>query len=128
MAAAGAMVEGIFYAAGEIPSDRPAQIVHTGFEWNYTTGLNIFFLAVFGVLLWLHRNRERFGGGRGYATDPVCGMQVQTASAPARATFGGREYHFCSEHCRDRFRRDPLDHLGNATGMPVGATDHEPAT
>jgi uncharacterized membrane protein YraQ (UPF0718 family)/YHS domain-containing protein len=114
MTAAGLAVEGIFYAAGQIPSSRPAEIVHTGFEWNYTTLLNIFFLGVFGVLLWLNHNRDRFGGGRGYASDPVCGMQVQTASAPAHASYAGHDHYFCSEHCRDRFQSDPLRHLDEA--------------
>lgn len=103
MAAAGLATEGIFYAVGAIPSSRPAQIVHTGFEWNYTTFLNIVFLGVFVVLFWLYRNRERFGGGRGYETDPMCGMQVQISTAPARASMEGRTYYFCSDRCRDRF-------------------------
>jgi YHS domain-containing protein len=111
MTAAGLAVEGIFYAAGQIPSSRPAEIVHTGFEWNYTTFLNIFFLGVFGVLLWLNHNRDRLGGGLGYATDPVCGMQVETASAPAHTTHAGNDVYFCSEHCRDRFQSDPARHL-----------------
>ena len=45
-------------------------------SWNYTTILNIVFLFVLAGLYWLHRNRERFGGGRDVARDPVCGMQV----------------------------------------------------
>ena len=83
MAAAGLIVEGLFSLLGGIPKDRPETIVETRFQWNYTTFLNIAFLAVFAVLYWLYRNRERLGGGLGYATDPVCGMQVQTANAPA---------------------------------------------
>jgi uncharacterized membrane protein YraQ (UPF0718 family)/YHS domain-containing protein len=112
MSAAGLAVEGIFHATGEIPASRPAQIVHTGFQWNYTTVLNILFLGVFGVLLWLNHDRARFGAGRGYATDPVCGMQVETATSPARASSGGREYFFCSDQCRDRFQADPSEYLG----------------
>jgi uncharacterized membrane protein YraQ (UPF0718 family)/YHS domain-containing protein len=113
MAAAGLATEGIFYIFGAIPSSRPAQIVHTGFEWNYTTFLNIVFLGVFAVLFWLYRNRERFGSGRGYETDPICGMQVQTGTAPARTSIGGRTYYFCSDRCRDRFletSKIPPDH------------------
>ena len=71
MAAAGLAVEAIFAAAGIIPTHRPTHIVDTSFQWNYTTVLNLFFLVVFAYLYWLYRNRERFGGGTGYATDPV---------------------------------------------------------
>jgi YHS domain-containing protein len=106
MAAAGLAVEGIFSAAGIIPTHRPSQIVSTSFHWNYTTVLNLVFLAVFAYLYWLYRNRDRLGGGAGYAFDPVCGMQVRTASAPARLTYHGRRQWFCSDHCADRFRSD----------------------
>src|SRR5437868_1447989 len=40
------------------------------------------------------------------AVDPVCGMAVDPASALSH-TYEGREYFFCSEHCRDRFKADP---------------------
>ena len=103
MAAAGLAVEGLFALFGAIPKDRPETIVATHFQWNYTTFLNIAFLGVFAVLVWLRRNRERFGGGAGYAIDPMCGMQVQTANAPARATRDGEPFWFCSDHCRERF-------------------------
>ena len=107
MAAAGLIVEGLFALVGGIPNDRPERIVTTHFEWNYTTFLNIAFLAVFAVLYWLYRNRERLGGGVGYAIDPVCGMQVQRASAPAEATHHGTTYWFCSDRCRERFEASP---------------------
>ena len=103
MAVAGLIVEGLFAGFDAIPTSRPADVVHVGFEWNYTTFLNIAFLAVFAVVYWLHRNRERLGGGGGSAVDPVCGMQVRTAIAPARSTNEGVTYWFCSDRCRERF-------------------------
>jgi uncharacterized protein len=69
--------------------------------------LNIAFLAVFALLYYLHRNRERFGGGQGYARDVVCGMQVETAHAPAHTNHHGTTYWFCSDRCRERFDADP---------------------
>jgi YHS domain-containing protein/uncharacterized membrane protein YraQ (UPF0718 family) len=107
MAAAGLAVEAIFSAAGIIPTHRPAQIVATSFQLNYTTILNVIFLGVFAYLYWLYRNRDRLGGGAGYAFDPVCGMQVRTANAPARVTHHGHRHWFCSDHCADRFRAEP---------------------
>ncbi|HEU0168127.1 MAG TPA: permease [Chloroflexota bacterium] len=103
MAAAGLITEYLFVAAGLVPSQRPVELAPEGFQWNYTTVLNIVFLAVFGVLYWLSRNQQRFGGGLGYALDPVCGMQVEIAHAPARAERDGRTYYFCSDHCREHF-------------------------
>jgi YHS domain-containing protein/uncharacterized membrane protein YraQ (UPF0718 family) len=104
MAASGLIVEGIFSLFGLIPTDRPEMVVVTHFEWNYTTFLNIVFLVVFGVLYWLYRSRDRFGGGDGLAFDPVCGMQVQTANAPASAHHDGHTYYFCSDYCCERFQ------------------------
>jgi P-type Cu+ transporter len=43
-------------------------------------------------------------------TDPVCGMKV--AAAPDRQIdYAGRDYHFCSVRCMDRFRADPQQYL-----------------
>jgi uncharacterized protein len=107
IAAASLIVEGLFSLFGGVPKDRPETIVETRFQWNYTTVLNIAFLAVFAVLYWLYRNRGRLGGGVGYAIDPVCGMQVQTANAPAHTSHHGETFWFSSDRCRERFETDP---------------------
>ena len=114
MSTAGLIVEGIFYGFDGIPTTRPHDVVHTGFEWNYTALLNIAFLGAFAVLYWLYRNRERLGGGQGYALDPVCGMQVRTLDAPATRSHKGHSYFFCSDHCAQRFDADP-DRYSKAT-------------
>ncbi len=69
--------------------------------------MNVIFLALAGYLYWLYRNRERLGGGAGYAIDPVCGMQVQTSNAPAHVTHKGHDYWFCSDRCAERFNVEP---------------------
>jgi uncharacterized membrane protein YraQ (UPF0718 family) len=79
MSAAGLLTELIFNAAGIIPATRPGSIAPEQLSWNYTTILNIVFLAVLAGIYWLHRNKERLGGGRDVARDPVCGMQVDTS-------------------------------------------------
>jgi YHS domain-containing protein len=107
MSAAGLAVEAILSAAGLIPHQRPVHVVAAHFALNYTTVLNIVFLAAFAAMVWLVRHRERFGGGAGYASDPVCGMQVQTANAPATRQHHGQRFHFCSDRCAERFDTDP---------------------
>jgi len=107
MALAGLATEYIFAWAHLVPLTRPAQVVEPSFQWNYTTFLNLAFLGVFGILLWLYRNRERFGSSERYATDPICGMQVEKQLAPATAHVGGQVSFFCSDRCRDRFLADP---------------------
>jgi len=125
MAAAGLITEGLFTALGAVPKSRPHEIVTTHFEWNYTTVLNVAFLGLFGVLYWLYRNRDRLGGGQGYALDPVCGMQVRTADAPATTRFDGHRYWFCADRCRERFEASPTRFTRE--GQPEGMEEATPA-
>jgi uncharacterized membrane protein YraQ (UPF0718 family)/YHS domain-containing protein len=103
MSAAGLAVEYLFLGVGIVPTTRPESVVPTEFSWNYTTFLNIVFLFVLAALWWLKRNQQRLGGGTGYAIDPVCGMQVQVANAPASSERDGEVVYFCSDHCLHRF-------------------------
>src|SRR5437762_9852628 len=45
------------------------------------------------------------------ATDPVCGMQVDPATAPAHTNYRGEEYYFCCLHCLQKFQTDPEKYL-----------------
>jgi hypothetical protein len=103
MATAGLITEVIFRVVGLVPTVRPTEIAPAHFSWNYTSYLNIIFLAVFGVLYWAYRNRRRLGGGRDYARDPVCGMQIEMAHAPTSLVFEGEQFFFCSDRCRETF-------------------------
>jgi Cu+-exporting ATPase len=40
-------------------------------------------------------------------TDPVCGMQIDSASAVASEEHGGQTYFFCSDSCHGRFTAEP---------------------
>ncbi len=52
MVAAGLIVEFLFQALDLIPTERNAQVIEASVTWNYTTILNIIFLALAAVLLW----------------------------------------------------------------------------
>jgi uncharacterized protein len=119
MAVAGLATEGIFRVAGLVPSTRPQVIAPDRFSWNYTTYLNLIFLVLFGLLYWAYRNRDRLGGGQSTALDPVCGMQVDLTNAPASHLYGSEQYHFCSDHCRDRFAASPQRFISVPTGAPT---------
>jgi uncharacterized protein len=103
MAIAGLTTEGIFRATGLVPERHPSSVAPDRFAWNYTSYLNIAFLAIFALLYWAYRHRDQLGGGHGYARDPVCGMQVETANAPATVMQRRRTVYFCSDHCAARF-------------------------
>ncbi|HEX4081730.1 MAG TPA: permease [Acidimicrobiales bacterium] len=103
MSLAGLATEGIFRAAGLVPTNRSVAITASHFSWDYTTYLNIVFLGLFAVVYWLYRHREPLGAGGQYARDPICGMQVRKADAPARAVDDGQPVYFCSDRCHDRY-------------------------
>jgi uncharacterized protein len=51
MAGAALIVEAVFAVLGLIPAERQARIVEVSITWNYTTWLNIAFLALAGMLV-----------------------------------------------------------------------------
>jgi uncharacterized protein len=60
MVAAGLAVELLFQAFGIVPTERNAKVEMASVTWNYTTYLNIVFLALAAVLVWRYFRR---GGG-----------------------------------------------------------------
>jgi YHS domain-containing protein len=126
MSVAGLLTELLFSAAGLVPTVRPTTVAPAHFSWNYTTYLNLIFLVLFGVLYWLYRNRERLGGGDRTAQDPVCGMQVEKAHAPATREHDGERHYFCSDHCAARFQphRPGTDHASENGRVADAARAH----
>jgi uncharacterized membrane protein YraQ (UPF0718 family) len=51
MVVAGYVVELLFGAAGLVPTSRNAKVIEAGIAWNYTTWLNLVFIAMTAVLL-----------------------------------------------------------------------------
>ena len=45
------------------------------------------------------------------ATDPVCGMAVDPATAAATSEHDDQTVYFCSAGCKDRFDREPERYL-----------------
>jgi uncharacterized membrane protein YraQ (UPF0718 family) len=52
MALSGLVVELIFQAIGLAPTERRAKVVEAAATWNYTSILNIAFLALAAMLIW----------------------------------------------------------------------------
>ena len=51
------------------------------------------------------------GHRAGQAKDPVCGMEVDVATAKHRHSHQGQDYFFCSLRCLEKFRSDPGQYL-----------------
>lgn len=66
-------------------------------------------------------------------TDVVCGMIVDSDTAPARSVFEGTTYYFCTPECRDQFEANPSRYTSHgkvADARPVDGDGelekHEP--
>ena len=54
--------------------------------------------------------------------DPVCGMDVDTATAAGRSENQGQTYYFCSSKCKEKFDLKPEQYAGKSAGKPK--SDH----
>jgi uncharacterized protein len=117
MALAGFLVGGAFQLLGLAPTNHHVTVFDTQPTWNYTTFLDIAFLALIALLAWrffttggvemLHAHTHRPEAGTRLAKDPVCGMSVDPATTKEKVDYAGATYYFCSAGCRSTFEKDP---------------------
>jgi YHS domain-containing protein/uncharacterized membrane protein YraQ (UPF0718 family) len=117
MVLAALTVDGIFSALGLVPTSRPSidSISSRGISWNYTTFLNIIFLAIAAVLFGLTLQRG--------AKDPVCGMTVDRRAGKPTSIYEGRTYYFCGAGCKAKFDAEPERYVDATHGQAV-ALEH----
>jgi uncharacterized membrane protein YraQ (UPF0718 family)/YHS domain-containing protein len=102
MAAAALAIDGIFSAAGLVPSTRLARAdVFQPVALDYKLVLNLLGLVVFAALVALTVRRG--------ATDPSCGMTIDRAKA-LTSVRDGVTYYFCGEGCRRSFESGAATH------------------
>jgi Cu+-exporting ATPase len=58
-------------------------------------------------------------------SDPVCGMNVEPASAKHKVDHAGQTYYFCSAGCLEKFRSQPEQYLRHS--KPTKPTEMQPA-
>jgi P-type Cu+ transporter len=46
--------------------------------------------------------------------DPVCGMDVEVATAAGRTEHKGQSYYFCGSKCKEKFDANPEQYLGKS--------------
>lgn len=64
-----------------------------------------------------HHHHEAPAGAP--ATDPVCGMKVDPATAKHRAEHRGETFYFCSAGCRTKFIANPEKYLSPVEPEPI---------
>jgi P-type Cu+ transporter len=50
--------------------------------------------------------------------DPVCGMDVEMATAAGQTEHKGQTYYFCGSKCKEKFDLNPEQYLGKSAGKP----------
>ncbi len=96
---AGLAIDGLFDLVHAIPNHRSLRILAGQFPLGATLVLNAVALVVL-FAVWRLARRDVAGHA---AIDPVCGMSVDPASAPARVSHRAETIYFCSLGCRDKF-------------------------
>jgi uncharacterized protein len=101
---AGLVVGPLVAHLGAVRTHAAADITDGHFAGGATLWLNVVALMILGVGAIVVR---RSHVDDGTATDPVCGMAVVRADAPARVTLGDHTYYFCAPRCATNFETDP---------------------
>lgn len=66
-----------------------------------------------------HHHHAAAGDHGKIATDPVCGMTVDTTTAEHKFELGEGTYYFCSARCLEKFKANPDAYLNPTDDRPV---------
>ena len=129
MSAAGLVVDVLFRVSGLVPQSRHVRILSGHFPLGATLALNIVATIVLLATWWVAKFSPPSAS---LATDPICGMSVDTSSAAASVQRGSTTFYFCSPRCRDRFldggTDEPTHHAPASFIDPVCGMTVEPST
>ncbi len=53
---------------------------------------------------------KKIGNDLNTAKDPICGMNINLEKTAFKSTYQGKEYGFCSAHCKAEFDKNPEEH------------------
>lgn len=100
MSAGGLVVDRLSHLASLVPTSHYVRFAGGNFALGWTLWLNVA-AAVVLVTLWLLARSAKSSGR--VATDPICGMTVDTSAPGATRRAEHEDYYFCSPRCAERF-------------------------
>lgn len=104
MSLSGFLTEKIFDLLGVLPTHH-ALVVHASrIGNNFTSWMNLIALLLSIAIISLYLTRNK-GEDSPYAKDPICGMQVEKATAAATYEHEGVMYYFCAPGCMESFKK-----------------------
>ena len=103
MSVSGFLTEKIFSLLKILPAHHGLVPHASRIGNNFTSWMNLIALMVsIGIFaLYITRNK---GEDSPYAKDPICGMQVEKATAAAVFEHDGQVYYFCAPGCMESFK------------------------
>jgi uncharacterized protein len=96
----GLFVNGVFHVAHLVPSGHGLRVLSGLFPLGSTLVLNVLATLLLAATWWTSR---RAVPSARVATDPICAMSVEMATASATSERDGATYYFCSPRCKERF-------------------------
>ncbi len=103
MSVSGFLTEKIFSLFNLLPSHHAIVPHASRIGNNFTSWMNLIALIVSVGIIALYKTRNR-GEDSAYAKDPICGMQVEKATAAAVFEHNGETYYFCAPGCMESFK------------------------
>jgi uncharacterized membrane protein YraQ (UPF0718 family)/YHS domain-containing protein len=104
MSISGFITEKLFNAFGVLPKHH-ALVAHASrIGNNFTSWMNLIALLISIAIIALYLTRDKSDKSP-YAKDPICGMQVEKATAAATFTHEGTTYYFCAPGCMESFKK-----------------------
>jgi uncharacterized membrane protein YraQ (UPF0718 family) len=100
MSAGGLIVDRLFHLTSWIPDSHHVRFASGNFELGGTLALNVVATVVLATLFVLARSSRPSSS---VATDPICGMTVDTTAPGATRVLEHVTYYFCSPRCAARF-------------------------
>jgi uncharacterized membrane protein YraQ (UPF0718 family)/YHS domain-containing protein len=113
MSAGGLVVDRLFHLASLVPQSHHVRFANGDFALGWTLALNVV-ATVMLVTLWILARSARRSSS--VATDPICGMTVDTSSPGATRHVGHEDFYFCSPRCAERFDQRQIADAGDASG------------
>ena len=104
MSLSGFLTEKIFDLLGALPKHH-ALVAHASrIGNNFTSWMNLIALLLSIAIIGLYLTRNK-GEDSPYAKDPICGMQVEKATAAATYEHEGVMHYFCAPGCMESFKK-----------------------
>jgi uncharacterized protein len=100
MSLGGLVVDRLFHLASWVPLSHHVRFASGDFPLGWDLALNVAATVVL-VTLWLVARSS--GRSTAVATDPICGMTVDTSAPGAVRHVEHEVYYFCSPRCAERF-------------------------